>query len=188
MLELQNSNLIKLGGLSCILGGLLFILGVSLHPLRDGRSVLAAIYYAEIHMLIALSLMFSLLGLIALYLRHEKRLGKVGWIGMIVAFVGNIWTFAAILVDGFRWPVVTSLDPALVHNIPAAPYSVQFLIVPIALFALGYVLSAIAAVKAAVLPRLAGTSIAIGAATYFSASLSIGFLGPESATTGTPAE
>jgi hypothetical protein len=57
---------------------------------------------------------------------------------------------------------------------------VQFLIVPLILFALGYVMISIASVRAAVLPRLAGALIAIGAATYLNASLDVSFLGPKS--------
>jgi hypothetical protein len=178
--KLQNANLIKLGALACIIAGPLFILGVSLHPLRDGISVLSALNYTEIHVVIALSLMFSLLGLTALYVRHEKRLGKLGGIGFLLAFVGNIWTFGAILVDGYMWPAVARLNPALVHDIEAAPYSVQFLFVAIILFAAGYVVTPIAAVKAAVLSRLAGALIATGAATYLTASISVGFFGPDS--------
>jgi hypothetical protein len=88
--KLHNANLIKLAALACMVAGPLFIVGVLLHPLRDGISVLAAPNYTEIHVVIALSLMFSLLGLMGLYVRHEKRLGKLGAVGFIVAFVGNI--------------------------------------------------------------------------------------------------
>jgi hypothetical protein len=180
MLESRNSNLVKLGGLSSIVSAPLFILGVSLHPLRDGDSVLATPNYTEIHILIALSLMFALLGLIALYVRYEKRLGKVGLVGFLVAFVGNFWTFGTVLVDGYMWPVVAELDPSLVHNIPAAPTSVQSLIVPLIMFEVGYVVVAIASVRGAVLPRLAGILIAVGVVTYINAALAVSFLGPGS--------
>ena len=98
----------------------------------------------------------------------------------MVAFVGNIWTFGTVLVDGYMWPVVAKLDPSLVHNIPAAPTSVQSLIVPLIMFEVGYVIVAIAYVRAAVLPRLAGTLIAVGVVTYINAALGVSFLGPGS--------
>jgi hypothetical protein len=131
-------------GLASMLGGLLFAIGIALHPLRHGEAVNASPYSA-IHVLGAFGLMLILLGLVGLYVRQAEQLGTPGLLSFIVAFIGNVLTFGGLLSEGFLWPAIGLYDPAAVHNfdpnaVAARGSSLLPLIffVGLALFALGY--------------------------------------------------
>src|SRR5687768_14165344 len=103
-------------GLASMLGGILFAIGIALHPLRHGQAVNESPYSA-IHVLIAVALMLVLFGLVGLYVRQAKELGKPGLYGFVLAFIGNVWTYGLIITEGFLWPAVGQYDPATVHSL-----------------------------------------------------------------------
>ena len=79
------SSFLRWSGVAGIAGGLLFAVGIPLHPLRDGQAVNASPYSA-IHVLIAVALSLVLFGLVGLYVRQADRLGKPGLYGFVLAF------------------------------------------------------------------------------------------------------
>ena len=71
------SNFTRWSGLASMLGGVLFAIGIPIHPLRHGQ-VLTESPYSAIHVLIAVALMLVLFGLVGLYARRrsgERRRG-----------------------------------------------------------------------------------------------------------------
>ena len=109
------SNLTRWSGVAGMLGGVLFAIGIPLHPLRHGEAVNESPYTA-IHVLIAAALFLVLFGLVGLYIRQSEQLGQVGLYGFILAFIGNVWTYGLIITEGFMWPAVGQYDPAVVHG------------------------------------------------------------------------
>jgi len=180
------SNLTRWSGLASMLGGVLFAIGIPLHPLRHGQAVNESPYTA-IHVLIAVALMLVLFGLVGLYAHQSEQLGKIGLYGFILAFIGNVWTYGLIITEGFLWPAVGLQDPAAVHNFgpnaTGAPGSSLLFIffVGLAGFAVGYILFGLATVRAGVLPRWGGLLVAIGALLYVAGGFSLPIFGPESA-------
>jgi hypothetical protein len=181
------SNLTRWSGVASLLGGVLFAIGISLHPLRHGEAVNESPYTA-IHVLIAVALMLVLFGLVGLYARQSERLGKAGLYGFILAFIGNVWTYGLIITEGFMWPAVGIYDPAAVHGfgpnaVEARGISlISIFFVGLAFFAVGYALFGLMTMRAGVLPRWGGLLIAIGAVLYVVGGFSLPVLGSESAT------
>ena len=182
----HRPNFTRWSGFASMLGGLLFALGIAIHPLRHGQAV-NAIPYAAIHVLIAAALMLVLFGLVGLYVRQADQLGQAGLYSFILAFSGNVWTYGLIITEGFMWPAVGLHDPAAVHNfgpnvVGARGSSLLFIFFAgLALFAVGYALFGRATMRAGVLPRWGGVLIAIGAVLYVVGGFSLPVLGPESA-------
>lgn len=180
------SSLVRWSGLASIVGGLLFPVGIAMHPLRHGQAVNDSPYSA-VHVLIAVALMLVLFGLVGLYARQADQLGRLGLTGFILAFVGNLWTYGLIITEGFLWPAVGQYDPAAVHeldpNTGGAPGRSLLLIffVGLTLFAVGYALFGRAAMRAGVLPSWGGLLIAVGAVLYVIGGSTLPLLGPESA-------
>lgn len=143
------SNLTRWSGLASMLGGVLFAIGIPLHPLRHSQAVNES-PYTVIHVLIAFGLMLVLFGLVGLYARQFEQLSEPGLYGFILAFIGNVWTYGLIITEGFMWPAVGLYDPAAVHNF--GPDAVEargsslllIFFVGLACFAVGYTLFGLA--------------------------------------------
>ena len=182
----HRSHFTRWSGLASMVGGLLFPLGIAIHPLRHGQAVNAS-PYAAIHVLIAVALMLVLFGLVGLYIRQVEQLGQLGLYSFMLAFSGNLWTYGLIITEGFMWPTVGLHDPAAVHNfgpnvVEARGSSLLFIFFAgLALFAVGYALFGRATMRARVLPRWGGVLMAIGAVLYVVGGFSLPVLGPESA-------
>ena len=171
----SSTNLTKFihwSGLASMVGGLLFAIGIPLHPLRYGEAVKHSPYSA-IHTLIAVGLMLALFGLVGLYVRQADKLGALGLTGFFLAFLGQALTFSGLMTEGFMWPAVAQYDPAAVHNfdVNSPVGQVIVLLAPaffggLILFAVGYALFGVATVRAAVPARWGGVLLAIGAVLY----------------------
>ena len=180
------SRLIRWSGLSSMAGGVLFAVGIALHPLRHGEAVNASPYSA-VHVLIGFALMSTLFGLVGLYVSQSEQLGREGLLSFILAFVGNVLVYGGIIAEGFLWPAVGLYDPAAVHNFEVGAVAARgswllpaLFFVGLALFAIGYGSFGRAASRARVLPRRAALLIAIGAVFYVVGGYSLPVFGPES--------
>ncbi|MGE5335541.1 MAG: hypothetical protein ACM3N4_12635 [Nitrososphaerota archaeon] len=173
-------------GLASMLGGLLFAIGIPLHPLRYGEAVKHTPYSA-IHTLIAVALVLALFGLVGLYVRQAEKLGALGLTGFTIAFFGQALTLGGLMTEGFMWPAVAQFDPALVHdfdfNSPVG--QVITLLAPVffgglVLFAVGFALFGWATWRAGVLPRWSGVLVAIGAVLYTAGGFALPLFGTHS--------
>lgn len=182
----RSTRFTRWSGLAAMLGGLLFAIGIPLHPLRFGEAVHNS-PYAAIHTLIAMSLMLALLGLVGVCVRQGERLGTIGLAGYFIAFIGHTLTLAGLMTEGFMWPAVAVYDPAAVHSFDASTPLGQAisLLTPIFLgglvfFAIGYALLGGATMRAGILPRRAGLLVAVGAVLYAAGDFSLPILGTHS--------
>jgi hypothetical protein len=180
------SNLTRWSGVAGVLGGVLFAIGIPLHPLRHGEAVNESPYTA-IHVLIAAALFLVLFGLVGLYIRQSEQLGQAGLYGFILAFIGNVWSYGLIITEGFMWPAVGLYDPAVVHGFGANAVEargsslISIFFVGLVFFAVGYALFGLVTMRARVLPPWAGLLIAIGAVLYVIGGFSLPIVGPEAA-------
>jgi hypothetical protein len=162
----------RLARRAALLGGLVFAVGVLLHPARDGAGVLAAgARYGLVHDLIAFGLVLQVLALVGLYASIGHTLGRAGWRAFVVALLGLVLWVALIVGDGMYNPVLARLDPALVHAADqddrATAASLALLAVPALLaFPTGYASGARVLRRRGLVPGWAAALTATGAVLY----------------------
>jgi hypothetical protein len=178
----------RLARRAALLGGLVFAIGVLLHPARDGAGVLAAgARYGLVHDLIAFGLVLQVLALVGLYASIGHTLGRAGWRAFVVALLGLVLWVALIVGDGMYNPVLARLDPALVHAADqgdrATAASLALLAVPALLaFPTGYASWARVLRRRGLVPGWAAALTTTGAVLYaVGGGVGILLFGPASA-------
>jgi hypothetical protein len=175
---MMPAQILRWSATAAIAGGILFPVGIALHPLRHGEAVVASAYSA-IHLLIGLGLFLVLFGVVGIYAHIGDRLGRIGRYGFAFAFAGNVWTYGLIVTEGFLWPAVGQYDVAAVHNFDHGSLLFIFF-VGLALFGIGYAMLGGAIAQLRWGPRWAGVSVAFGSLIYVFGAFSLPALGPES--------
>lgn len=156
--------LLRWSGLALVAGGLLLVVATALHPSRETP---ATILEAEgrlvaAHVLFTLSSLLVLLGLPGLYGAESERMGRLGLVGFLLAFMGN--TLIAVSGNfGFIAPVLAAESPETIYAINAYLPVVALNGVAFGGFVVGFILFGMAMAKAATLPRSAGLLVAVGA-------------------------
>ncbi len=137
-------SLLSVARVTAFVGGPLFLVGVVLHPARDGIGVHAAgAMYGITHALQAFSLLLQAVCLVSVYAAGVPRFGRRGLSAFFSALVGTLLWFGLIAIDGSRNPVVARYAPALVHTPADFEPGVAMIILPaLVLFPIGYVLLA----------------------------------------------
>ena len=166
-----TSNLIRLAGLSALLGGACYVFVGLFHPPNVPASV-SSTRWAIVHVVACAMCFFTLLGLTGIYARQVKR---AGWLGLAGYLLLSLW-FTLIMgfsfVEAFILPRLTTSQPAFVaawfgmlvgpatkFDLGALP-TIWTLTAP--LYMLGGLLFGITIYRLAVLPRLAGVLLAVG--------------------------
>jgi hypothetical protein len=161
-------------------GGPLFLLGVLLHPARDGAGIAAAGQtYGITHGLEAIGLLLLAVSLASGYALEAAGLGRQGPPAMLTALAGTMWWFGLIVLDGTRNPVTARYAPDLVHTPADLDAGSAIIALPALLvFPIGYVL------LAQLLTRHGtgwpGLLVGIGAVVYWSAAIPLFAVGPRS--------
>jgi hypothetical protein len=151
-----------------MLGGLLRVISMLLHPSgRDLTSVLNS-SWAPVHALAVASLILILIGLVGLYAKQSEKCGILGLIGFGVAFIGTVLVTGLLYFEAFIMPVLAIEAPALVDEkgpIFTGPTGIIF---PVSLmaFMLGYLIFGIATIRAKLLSRWGTLLIIIGAVLF----------------------
>ena len=102
---------------TAVSGGPLFLLGVLLHPARDGAGIAAVGQtYGITHGLEAISLLLVAVSLVSIYVLDAERFGRSGVPAFLTAVVGTLLWFGLIAVDGTRNPVTARYAPDIVHT------------------------------------------------------------------------
>jgi hypothetical protein len=160
-----------------MLGGLLLIVYVVLHPQRDPASVLAHAW-ASIHFLGILAMAFIVTGLLPIYSVQTLRLGRAGGAGFALAFLGSALYIGLLATDAFVNPLLATYAPETVHSAAAVQQQIQtfgfaLLLQPLAilLFITGYGMFSIATIRARLLPNWVGVLLFIGAILFGAATL-----------------
>ena len=163
---MSSTTLIRWSGLTVLLGGLAYALFVLVHPfggiteshvIHSGRWLVA-------HTLHSLGAVLVLLGLPGLYASRRQQTGRLGLAGYLVAFVGTALFAGMGLITAYVFPLAPALtDP----NGPAqgSPFVAVFLLQTLAMIA-GFVLLAIAGLRAGALPSWVGLPLIAGAVLF----------------------
>jgi hypothetical protein len=165
---MPSASLLRWGGLASVLGAIFVALFFVFHAGGgDPPTVIEATttpYSAE-HTLGVLGFLLILFGVPALYLVQREASGKLGFIGFVLAFAGNALILAVIYVDAYYVPVLASVAPQTLADTGAlnTPPLVLTLAIPGILWGVGFIIFAIATLRAGVLPRWSAVVLLVGA-------------------------
>lgn len=156
--------LMRWSGLALVAGGLLMAVATALHPSRETTATIleAEVRLVAAHVLFTLSSLLILLGLPGLYGAESIRMGRLGLVGFLLAFMGT--TLIAVSGNfGFIAPVLAAESPATIDAINVYQPVVALNGVAFAGFVVGFVIFGMAMAKTATLPRSSGLLVAMGA-------------------------
>lgn len=166
---MSPSGLIRLGGLSALLAGVLFIiydllsLGFASADLSEAAAMGSYTLYEGLHLIGGVLLLG---GLIGLYAGQSHSAGTLGVVAFLVAFVGTTLVVGLIWVLAFMVPSVAEAAPELLSDSPAGALGVGFAL-SFALGGLGWLLFGVATLRARVYPRAAAVLLIVGAVLTF---------------------
>lgn len=159
-----------------ILGGVLLIVYVGLHPQRDPASVLAHAW-ASIHFLGIVAMVLIVTGLLDVY-PLQAHLGRAGRAGFVLAFLGSALYIGLLATDAFVNPLLATYAPETVHSAAAVEQQIRtfglaLLLQPLAilLFIIGYGMFSLSAIRARLLPNWVGILLLLGAVLFGAATL-----------------
>ena len=176
----SNANVIRLGGLCAILGGLFYVLVGVFHPTNLPASVTTA-PWSIVHVLACAMSFFGLLGIAGIYARQAAKAGWLGLLGFVLLSLWFVLIMGFSFVEAFVLPQLATVAPAFVQgwmgmfNGDASPTDLGAL--PVLwtitgpLYIAGGVLFGIATFRAHILPRGAAVLLALGTALAPVASL-----------------
>ncbi|MCH8339754.1 MAG: hypothetical protein IH858_13075, partial [Chloroflexi bacterium] len=86
---MTSSNLIRWAGLSVVVGGILFAVGIIIRP-ADGPESIATNLWVVAQYLFLGSLIFGVFGTFGLYARQVKEAGLLGLVGFLMLIVARL--------------------------------------------------------------------------------------------------
>jgi hypothetical protein len=169
-MKITAPNLVRLAGLSALVGGICYVIVGLFHPANIPASVTTT-SWELVHIAACAMSFFGLLGLTGLYARQVV---KMGWIGLIGYISFSLW-FVLIMgfsfVEAFILPRVATAVPSFVvawmgmFNGPSGTFDLGVLPVlwslSAPLYILGGLLFGVATFRARILPRPAGVLLAL---------------------------
>lgn len=179
-MKITNAQLMRLAGLSALLGGLCYVFVGVFHPANAAVSVTTT-RWELVHVIACAMSFFGVLGLAGIYARQAV---KAGWLGLVGYVMLSLWF---VLVMGFSF-VEAFILPHLAHVTPALAQSwmtifnggtrtIDLGVLPALwtstapLYILGGLTFGIATFRAGVLPRGAAVLLAAGTALAPAAAL-----------------
>jgi hypothetical protein len=175
---MSSSDLTRWGGLATIAGGVLFVVS-SLFSLAvdfDHFSEAVTTGPFAIHIVsLLLSTMLLLGGLVALYAARSETAAVLGLVGFLMAFVGTALLGGLSWAETFVLPSLASVDPGFLDAEPSGVLGLGQMLT-VFLFALGWLLYGVAALRGRLYPRLANILLIIGAVLVLFPLPVIGFI------------
>jgi hypothetical protein len=169
-MTITNQNLLRLAGLSALLGGMCYVLVGIFHPANIPSSVTTTRWEA-VHVLACAMSFFGMLGLTGIYARQAVKAGWLGLVGYILLSAWLVLIMGFSFIEAFVLPHIATASPAFVHawmgmfNGPAGTFdlgplpAIWTLTGPV--YILGGLLFGIATFRAGILPRWAGALLAL---------------------------
>ncbi len=175
---MSSATLMRWSGLSVSLGGLAYVLFVLVHPFSglSDPHVIHSGQWLVAHNLHLLGAVLVLLGLPGLYVAGMHRTGRLGLVGYLVAFVGTVLHAGSGMFTAYVVPLAPALaDP----NGPAqgSPLVAIFLLQTVAMI-VGFVLLALAGLRAGMLPNWVGLPLILGAVLFNAPAVAVPYAIP----------
>src|SRR5438093_12962008 len=87
---MKTSHLIRASGVALMIGGILGVVGLVIHPLSETASDVASSRWVPAHLLAFVSAIPLIFGLIGLYARQAEETGRLGLLGFALTLIGAI--------------------------------------------------------------------------------------------------
>ena len=157
---MSTANLIRWGGGVSLLAGVLHILGALLHPVGENLAAVNSSNWVLAHLLYWASAILLLIGLISLYARQMDKIGRLGLMGFVLAFIGTAVVGSILFFAATTMHLIATTAPDMFAQTTAPPTFV----VPLfgLTFGLGFILFSVATIRAGVLPRWSGWLLLLG--------------------------
>ena len=162
---MSSVQLLRLAGLAALAAGILSAIGDVMSLVVDLEAVDAAANASQgiVYGFYLVGTALLLLGLVGLYASQSRAAGMLGFAGFLLAFVGTALTAGAIWFEVFVTPDLAARAPDLTTaELGFAGFVLSFL-----LAAFGWLLFAIATLRAGVYPRPAAMLLVAGALVSF---------------------
>jgi len=166
---MTTSKAIRLSGLAGMLGGVILVIALSIYfGLRITSSDIATIVVSSAWItsltLELISYILILLTLVGLYAHQVTKAGTLGFIGFLIAFIGQTLDVGRNYVMAFIAPFLAREAPALLESRGMEMPSPlrEAVLVTIVFLIIGYVLFGIATLRARILPRGGAILLIIG--------------------------
>lgn len=166
-----NANLIRLAGLSALLGGLCYVFVGVFHPANALASVTTT-RWATVHVLACAMSFFGLLGMAGLYARQAVKSGWLGLVGYVMLSLWLVLIMGFSFVEAFILPHLATVTPSFIEGwmgmFNGDPSKIDLGALPTLwtlsgpLYILGGLLFGVATFRARILPRGAAVLLALG--------------------------
>ena len=151
---MKTSNLIRWSGPALMIGGILGVVGLVIHPLSETASDVTSSRWVPAHLLGFVSTIPLMFGLIGLYARQAEETGRLGLLGFALTLIGAISDGMELLwIEVIIFPFLIANDPALYDSLRSSSAYLVALALSFLLFFGGWITFGAAMVRAAVLPR-----------------------------------
>ena len=170
-MKITNANLLRLAGLSALIGGLCYVFVGIFHPANRPASVTSS-SWGIVHVVVCAMSFFGVLGLTGIYARQAVKTGWLGLVGYVLLSLWMVLIMGFSFVEAFILPQIATATPAFVDgwmkmfnggtssiNMGALP-ALWTTTAP--LYILGGVFFGIATFRARILPRGAAVLLALG--------------------------
>jgi hypothetical protein len=172
-MEITSGNLIRLAGLSALIGGLCYAFVGVVHPANVPASVTTT-RWASVHVIACAMSFFGVLGLAGIYARQAVKSGWLGLVGYVMLSLWFVLIMGFSFVEAFILPHLATVTPALVDGwmkmFNGGTSTINLGVLPTLwtlagpLYILGGLLFGIATFRAHILPRGAAILLALGTA------------------------
>ncbi|HMB66365.1 MAG TPA: hypothetical protein VKM96_00230, partial [Candidatus Bathyarchaeia archaeon] len=110
-------NLAHWSGPTLMLGGLLLAIHYLTHPLGDTPPFILTSVWVPVHFIGAVAWVLILLGSAGFYSRYSSKLGRLGSVGFLLAFIGGANRPGELLVVGtVIGPLIAAQTPSLLDT------------------------------------------------------------------------
>ncbi len=150
-------NLAHWSGPTLMLGGLLLAIHYLTHPLGETPPFILTSVWVPVHFIGAVAWVLILLGSAGFYSQYSSKLGRLGSVGFLLAFIGGANRPGELLVVGtIIGPLIAAQTPSLLDT---GGYLYGPLLLTVGLitviYGIGFFLLAIATLRAAIVPHTA---------------------------------
>jgi len=160
---MSSDQLLRLAGLAALGAGILSAIGDVMSLVVDLEAAAADASQGIVFGFYLVGTVLLLLGLVGLYASQSRAAGMLGFAGFLLAFLGTALTAGAIWFELFVTPGLAARAPDLtIAELGFAGFILSFL-----LAAFGWLLFAIATLRAGVYPRPATMLLVAGALVSF---------------------